>query len=109
MPALRRMLRLLGEGRVLVITPDGPRGPRRQAAPGIAQLAAASGAPVLACAAITTRRRILGSWDRMVFPLPFSRGIIALAAPIHVPRDGAEAALPLIAAALTQARQAAEA
>ncbi len=108
-PALRRMLRLLAQGRVLVITPDGPRGPRRQAAPGIAQLAAASGAPVLACAAITLRRRTLGSWDRMIIPLPFSRGTIALAAPIHVPRDGAEAALPLIAAALTQAREAAEA
>ncbi|MBR0654191.1 lysophospholipid acyltransferase family protein [Plastoroseomonas arctica] len=108
-PALRQMLRALTAGRTLVITPDGPRGPRREAAPGIAQLAAASGAWVLPCAAVTTRRRTLGSWDRMVFPLPFSRGTIALAPPIQVPRDGAAAALPAIAAALTAARVAAEA
>src|SRR5689334_20566130 len=34
-------------------TPDGPRGPRRQAALGVAQIAALSGAPILPCAAQT--------------------------------------------------------
>lgn len=106
---LRGMLRALRTGRVLVITPDGPRGPWRQAAPGVAQIAAASGAVVLPCAAMTTRHRLLGSWDRLVLPLPFGRGVIALGPGIAVPREGAAEALPRIGAALTAARLRAEA
>ena len=56
--------------------PDGPRGPRRVAAPGVAQLAALSGVPVLPCAAQTTRRWVLRTWDRMVVPKPFGRGVV---------------------------------
>jgi lysophospholipid acyltransferase (LPLAT)-like uncharacterized protein len=69
----------------------------------VAQLAALSGAPVLPCAARTTRGRRMNSWDRLVLPLPFARGVVAVGAPIAVPRDGAAAALPAIAAALTEA------
>jgi len=92
-----------------VITPVGPRGPRRLAAPGVAQLAAISGARVLPCAAQTSRHRVLPSWDRMVLPLPWGRGVIVCGEPIAVPRDGAEAALPGIAAALTAATDRADA
>ena len=53
---LRVLLDLLAQGDHIAITPDGPRGPRRVAAAGVAQLAALSGAPVLPCAAQTTRR-----------------------------------------------------
>lgn len=100
---LRRLLALLETGEQVVITPDGPRGPRRRAAPGVAQLAALSGTPILPCAAMTRWRITLPSWDRMVLPLPFGRGVIAVGAPIPVPRDGAEAARPVIEAALTAA------
>lgn len=101
--ALRTLLRLLADGIPVVITPDGPRGPRRQAAPGVAQLAALAGVPVLPCAARTARVRVLGSWDRMLLPLPFGRGVLVVGAPIAVARDGARAALPAIEAALTAA------
>jgi lysophospholipid acyltransferase (LPLAT)-like uncharacterized protein len=47
--------------------------------------------------------RLAGSWDRMRFPLPFARGVAVMGAPIAVPRDGADTALPAIAAALTEA------
>jgi len=97
------LLRALEAGNYAAITPDGPRGPRRVAAPGIAQLAAVSGVPVIPCAARTTRARVLPSWDRMVLPLPFGRGVVVVRPPIRVPRDGAEAALPLIAAAMDEA------
>ena len=73
---LRVLLNLLAGGDHIAITPDGPRGPRRVAAPGVAQLAALSGAPVLPCAAQTTRRWVLRTWDRMVVPKPFGRGVV---------------------------------
>lgn len=99
----------LGRGGHVAITPDGPRGPRREAAPGVAQIAALSGAPVLPAAAQTTRRRILRSWDRMIVPLPFGRGVIVCEPRIEVPREGWAVALPAIAAALTEAADRADA
>jgi lysophospholipid acyltransferase (LPLAT)-like uncharacterized protein len=97
------MLERLAQGEQIAITPDGPRGPRRDAAPGVAQLAALSGIPVLPCAAQTSRRVTLNSWDRMVLPLPFGRGNLVCRAPIAVGREEAAAALPTIAAALNNA------
>lgn len=100
---LLALLRLTRSGALVVITPDGPRGPRRQAAPGVAQLAAATGLPVLPCAGRTSRGIRLRSWDRMVVPLPFGRGVLAMAPAIAVPRDGARDHLPRIVAGLDQA------
>jgi len=106
--ALRALVQRLAAGNHVVITPDGPRGPRRQAAQGVAQLAALSGVPVLPCAAQTSRRRVLCSWDRMVLPLPFGRGVIVCGRPIAVARRDAEATLPVIAAALSEAAERAD-
>jgi hypothetical protein len=105
---LRVLLRVLRGGDMVVITPDGPRGPARQAAPGVAQLAAVSGLPVLPCAARAHNQRILRSWDRMRLPLPFGHGVFVLGAPVAVRRDSPEAALPEIEAALTAACDAAD-
>lgn len=106
---LRALLAALSAGGQVVITPDGPRGPRRQVARGVAQLAALAGVPVLPCAARSTRCRILPTWDRMVLPLPFGRGVLVCGAPIHVPRDRWAESLPDIAAALSGAADEAEA
>ena len=106
---LRVLARLLAAGDMVVITPDGPRGPRRVAAPGVAQLAALSGCAVLPCAARTTRVRVLRSWDRMVLPLPFARGLFVIGPAVAVDRADPLAALPAIAAALTAACDAADA
>ena len=106
---LRALLAVLAAGDQVVITPDGPRGPRRQVARGVAQLAALAGVPVLPCAARSTRRRVLPTWDRMILPLPFGRGVLVCGAPIHVPRDRWAESLPEIAAALSQAAAEAEA
>jgi lysophospholipid acyltransferase (LPLAT)-like uncharacterized protein len=106
---MRALLAVLAAGDQVVITPDGPRGPRRQLARGVAQLAALAGVPVLPCAARSTQRRVLPTWDRMILPLPFGRGVLVCGAPIHVPRDHWADSLPVIAAALTQAADQAEA
>ena len=107
--ALRALLAALAAGGQVVITPDGPRGPRRQVARGVAQLAALAGVPVLPSAARCTRRRELQTWDRMLLPLPFGRGALVCGAPSHVPRDGWADSLPVIAAALSGAAEEAEA
>ncbi len=104
----RRLLAALAAGEHAIMTPDGPRGPRRVAARGVASLAAQAGVPVLPCGAQVSRRRVLRSWDRMVLPLPFGRGVLVCGAPIGVAPDAADAALPTIAAALSDAADAAD-
>jgi len=100
---LKGSLDRLRQGAIIGIAPDGPQGPPRTPAPGVAALAALSGAPVLPCAAQITRRWTLRSWDRMVLPLPFSRGTLVCGPPILVPRGGWQAALPAITVALSAA------
>lgn len=75
----------LEDGAVGVITPDGPRGPRMRAKPGIAALSAASGAPVLPVAFSVRRGRVLGSWDAFLLPYPFGRGALVYGEPIPAP------------------------
>ncbi len=103
------LLSALENGSLAVITPDGPRGPRRRAAPGVAQLAGLSGAPVLPAGAMLRHCIRLPTWDRMILPLPFGRGVIVCGAMIAVPREGWAEALPAIEAAITEATLRAEA
>jgi lysophospholipid acyltransferase (LPLAT)-like uncharacterized protein len=105
---LRGLLAVLSRGELIGITPDGPRGPRRQAAAGVAQLAALSGVPVLPCAARTSRRIQLQTWDRMPVPLPFGRGVMVCGPAIRVARHGWKDAVPAITEALNQAADRAE-
>jgi lysophospholipid acyltransferase (LPLAT)-like uncharacterized protein len=105
---VRRLLRLSQRGAMIGITPDGPRGPRRVAARGIAQLAALAAVPVLPCAARTSRRIILNTWDRMAIPLPFGRGVVVCGPAIIVPRDAWRDALPAITAGMNRATERAD-
>lgn len=106
--SLRVMLKLLANGDHIGITPDGPRGPRREADAGVAQLAAVAGVPILPVAGRTSRRLMLRSWDRMAVPLPFGRGVIVCGPAIEVPRDGWRDAVPGIVAELNRAAERAE-
>src|SRR5206468_915501 len=69
------MLRLLrDEVRHIVLTPDGPKGPRRTMSVGGIYLASRLGMP-LVCVGYGYRRPWrFGSWDRFAVPRPFSRG-----------------------------------
>jgi lysophospholipid acyltransferase (LPLAT)-like uncharacterized protein len=74
----------------------------------VAQLAALSGVPVLPCAARTSWRIQLNTWDRMPVPLPFGRGVMVCGPAIRVARTGWKDAVPVIADALTQVADRAE-
>ena len=99
--AMRHLVRLIAAGDHVGITPDGPRGPPRHAASGVAKLAALSHAPVLPCAAQTSSRWVLNTWDHMVIPRPFGRAVVVCGPVIRVPRTGWRDAVPVIEVALT--------
>ena len=103
---LRGLLAARTRGEDLVIVPDGPRGPRRQAKDGVVQLARATGLPVVVVGAAARPARRLGSWDRMQIPAPFARVAFVMSGPVVLPeaRSDARAALEAaLAAANTEA------
>ncbi len=73
--AFRQMLRSLRAGESIGMSPDGPRGPRMRAREGAAVLARHAGVPVIPIAYSARRRRVLGTWDRFIVALPFTRGV----------------------------------
>lgn len=72
----------------IVITPDGPRGPRHKVKPGIVYLASQTGIPIVANTnAVSRYWDIAGSWTNQIVPKPFSKVILLTGTPIHVPED----------------------
>ena len=85
-----RAIRALAEAaasRHLTITPDGPRGPRRQMAPGAVYLASRLNMPIVAMGFGYNRPWRLGSWDHFAIPRPFSRARAIMSEEIWIPRD----------------------
>lgn len=91
--ALRAMARLLAEKQIVLITPDGPRGPMMRAKPGAIKAAQLAGVPIIPLGAAVTRARAMSSWDRFCLPSLFARGVILWGDPIALPRDADEAQL----------------
>jgi lysophospholipid acyltransferase (LPLAT)-like uncharacterized protein len=84
---LLEMCTRVKEGLDLAITPDGPRGPRHRAQPGVVYLAQRTGVIIVPTACVAESRIVLNTWDRFQIPLPFSRVIIAHGAPLEIPRE----------------------
>lgn len=85
--ALREAVSLVEAGYCVAITPDGPRGPKYQAQPGIVALAQLTGRPVVPAGCWVRPKKTLRSWDAFQLPMPFCRVDLTLAEPIFVSRD----------------------
>lgn len=85
MRAFKQMLRAI-KGRLnLVITPDGPKGPRAKVKSGVIEVARLTGAPIVPVSFSASRRRFLKSWDAFLVPIPFSRVVYVWGEPMYVP------------------------
>jgi hypothetical protein len=73
--AFKEMVRLAKENCDIGITPDGPRGPAEMVKPGVATLACLTKMSVIPMAYSCSRAKRLASWDRFMFPYPFSRAV----------------------------------
>ncbi len=71
----------------LLITPDGPRGPRRRLQIGAVLLASLSGLPVVPVGVTFTPAWRVPSWDRMLLPKPWGAAYGVIGVPVHVPPD----------------------
>jgi len=80
-----RKLKEEAQNRHLVITPDGPRGPRRRMAAGAIYLASRLGIPVVPLGFAYNRPWRLPTWDRFAIPRPFSRARIVGGPLMYIP------------------------
>ncbi len=83
---LRALVRALRSGSDSGITCDGPHGPRRRVQPGVIMAARMSGCPIIPVAFSAAPARRLLTWDRMMVPRPFSRGVFRYGNLFEVPR-----------------------
>jgi len=91
--ALRALIKLGRAGKDLVVTPDGPKGPRQVAKLGVVQLAKATGLPIVPVAFACSTKQLFASWDQFMIPYPFSRGLFLYGKPMFVSREGDDLAL----------------
>lgn len=75
------------EGRIVAVTPDGPRGPFEVMQPGLLVIGQRSRAPVICLGVAAHPSTRLGSWDAFLVPHPFARVVISVAPLFRVPAD----------------------
>lgn len=86
--ALSRMITTLKERQgIVLITPDGPRGPRYSVKPGIVMAARESGAHIIPLSWSASHAWQLSTWDQMLIPKPFSKIKISFGTPIFIQKE----------------------
>jgi lysophospholipid acyltransferase (LPLAT)-like uncharacterized protein len=97
--AMQALTRAAAHGGI-VITPDGPRGPRRKLQPGVVALAAKTGLPLVPLGFGYQRAWRMRSWDRFAIPVPGSLGTCVGGEPIEIPygasRSQIVASIPMV-------------
>ena len=68
----------------IVVTPDGPRGPRQRLGDGPIRLAKLTGTPLMPCTFAIKNRKVFNTWDQLVLPLPFGKGKIIWGTPVTI-------------------------
>jgi lysophospholipid acyltransferase (LPLAT)-like uncharacterized protein len=87
--AMRQLIRE-SEGKHIVMTPDGPRGPRRELSAGVVFLAAHSGRAIVPTAFTCESGCRFGvGWTDLLVPKPFSKVHLLTGEPIHIAPDTA--------------------
>jgi len=107
--ALRSLLEVLRRGGGVILTPDGPRGPRHSVNPGPAWMAMRCGAAVVPCGFVCDRAWELSSWDRFTIPRPRARVALVYGEPVVAERGASEEELLRLSGVLRERMLAAEA
>jgi lysophospholipid acyltransferase (LPLAT)-like uncharacterized protein len=105
--AFREAINWVSDGGILIVTPDGPRGPNEIIAAGSLQIAKRSGAPVFLTGLAVSPALQLDTWDKVMIAAPFGRGATVWEGPFHVPPDADDAAIAQLVTEWSRIMQAA--
>lgn len=84
------LMRTLHAEESVAIIPDGPRGPRMKMTMSPIYFAHKTGKPIIGITYSTQKACIAEkAWDKMMLPMPFSKGIFMVTKPFYVPIDAA--------------------
>jgi len=81
---LMQGLKVLKQGNMLILSPDGPKGPRMRVNDGALYFAKMSGAPIIPVCFSCSGAWFQKSWDRYLIVRPFSRLTFAAGEPFYV-------------------------
>ena len=86
--AALELMQNLKDGNSIAIIPDGPRGPSMKLTMSPLFYAQKTGKPILGITySISGSYVVSKSWDDMLVPLPFHKGMYAITQPIFIPKD----------------------
>lgn len=88
--ALLQMLGELEKNRIIMITPDGPRGPAFVVKPGTCFSSQHGNAPIIPMQWHASREIVFNTWDKLRLPRPFSKIYLTLKEPIAPSETSAE-------------------
>lgn len=89
MAAYQTLIRtLLRKGSILMITPDGPRGPEQRVKPGAVRAAVRTGSIIIPMSGQASRRWEITNWDTFVVPKPAGRASVVFGEPIEPDQKG---------------------
>jgi lysophospholipid acyltransferase (LPLAT)-like uncharacterized protein len=83
MRAVKDIIKSLKSGDNVVITPDGPRGPRYEMKGNLIEIAKKCNSQIIPFTAKCSKYKKLNSWDQLIFPLPFGRIEVIFGEPIE--------------------------
>ena len=84
-PSLRKVFKMLKDGKYIGITPDGPRGPNKKVSDGIIKIAIHSKVPIIPLGFASNKNVKLKSWDSFLITYPFSKCKFVWGEPIIIP------------------------
>lgn len=86
--AALELMRSLKNDTAICIIPDGPRGPRMHMTKSPVYYAQKTGKPLVGITYSVSKAKFINkSWDKMMVPLPFSKGIVKTTEPLFIPKD----------------------
>ena len=86
--AVGLMKKIKHDNETIAIIPDGPIGPSMSMNMSPLYFAQKSGKPIIGITYSTKRAKIFHkSWDEMMFPYPFNRGVINFTQPFYIKED----------------------
>lgn len=85
--AVKGIISSLKNGVTVVITPDGPLGPRYEINSNMLNIAAKSKTSIMPVCYAAKRTLVLNSWDKFIIPYPFNHIIIEIMKPVFPSQD----------------------